>query len=443
MSLLQRYSTPAERRRGCSWADRFTSVALVERNGGAVTGAPTFSPDGVVLDGSSDYITYSLTGQEFDSAGVTIVVEFTPDFATDENQFRYFCDTDVGKRYLILKNNNAANNTLRVYLGNTGLTVIPEATYSPFWNVGSRNILVVSGTTGNSSVWLNGNLILDADATAWTPDEPLTLHVGSDNAGAYRFDGTIHKIQIYKSQLSDAECVDLSTDAVYAYRDTGTLVLPFGAAQHDPTNVRSLDLSGNGAHAVFGDGSTPTTYPKKIARHHGYDFDGGDYLVVPATGLFNSNLLTIALEFWPDFETDENVIRRLFTTDSVAEHAVIKFDNGSANILQIKLGETIIENIAEATYAPFWRKGHRNLLTIAGDATNNLTNVWLNEGHILVDDATAWAAIDPASLYIGSSWAASTFFDGQITHFEVFPSLLTAMQREDFNIRLARKINRV
>jgi hypothetical protein len=46
---------------------------------------------------------------------------------------------------------------------------------------------------------------------------------------------------------------------------------------HDATNLRTLDVSGNGNHFQFGDGSTSTTYPTKLARR-GYSFDGGDYL---------------------------------------------------------------------------------------------------------------------------------------------------------------------
>jgi len=40
MSLLNKNSTPAERARGCVFAENFESQALVEQNGGTVVGAP-------------------------------------------------------------------------------------------------------------------------------------------------------------------------------------------------------------------------------------------------------------------------------------------------------------------------------------------------------------------------------------------------------------------
>jgi hypothetical protein len=51
------------------------------------------------------------------------------------------------------------------------------------------------------------------------------------------------------------------------------------AACHDPVNVRTLDVSGNGLNATFGDGVTPASYPTKLAAR-GYYFNGNSYLNV-------------------------------------------------------------------------------------------------------------------------------------------------------------------
>ena len=81
MSQLLLNTTPCERKRGCTFADRFESQDLVEKNGGAVTGAPTFNvKTGVTLDGAADFLTYNLAGTEFNSDPISIVIEFTPSF---------------------------------------------------------------------------------------------------------------------------------------------------------------------------------------------------------------------------------------------------------------------------------------------------------------------------------------------------------------------------
>ncbi len=79
MSRLLNNSTPAERERGFSFAETFESQAKVALNGGSVTGTLTID-FGATLDGTNDSITHNLQGHEFDSANISIVVEFWPDF---------------------------------------------------------------------------------------------------------------------------------------------------------------------------------------------------------------------------------------------------------------------------------------------------------------------------------------------------------------------------
>ncbi len=440
---LTLYTTPADRARGASFASRFESQALVEKHGGTVTGAPTFAAnEGMTLNGTTDFATFNLTGQEFNSANISIICEFTPDFETDEDATRYLFDASDGHRYLVHKYNNIQNNTLKIHLGHVNITSIPEAAYSPFWNVGTRNILVVSSTTGDTSAWLNGNLILDAAAIAWSAKTPTQLFAGARFNGTGKFKGTIHRLQIFKTQLSDAEVQDISDNTTYHYRNEATLHFPFGIAEHDPSNVRSLDVSGSGAHAVFGDGSTPTTYPTKLTARHGYEYDGGDYMVAPSTGLLNSAGITFALEFWPNFETDENSLRILYDSNFGNRYAAYKNNNAGNNALVVFMGNTNIEGIAEAIYSPFWRSGRRNLLIVTGDSTNNLTNAWLNEGQILTNDATAWTLADPANCWLGAAYNLTAKYDGDITHFAIYPSVLTATQRKDLGIRLQTRASK-
>ena len=126
---------------------------------------------------------------------------------TDENVQRYLwrADEAAANWYFVSKRDNASSNVLRIDLGGTNITSITEATYSPYWQVGQRNVLVVAGTSGNTSAWLNGNLILNGNATAWSPTNPIQLIVGDAGGGASVFDGTISSLKIFHCLLTADE----------------------------------------------------------------------------------------------------------------------------------------------------------------------------------------------------------------------------------------------
>ena len=132
-SAIELCSRPAERARGLSWCGNFSSQQLVENDSGTIHGSPTFSyKEGVTLDGSSDYIQYHLTGQEFFNSELSILVEFTPEFAADEDLYRYFYDADTGGagRCYLYKLNNAGGNKLIIGFGNTGVDSVDFSTVS-------------------------------------------------------------------------------------------------------------------------------------------------------------------------------------------------------------------------------------------------------------------------------------------------------------------------
>ena len=228
----------------------------------------------------------------------------------------------------------------------------------------------------------------------------------------------------------------------FNYRNKAVLDLPMNMAQHDPTNVQTLDVSGGGNNAEFGDGSTAGTFPTKLTKH-GYTFDGGDYLTGTATGLFNSAEISIVMEFYPDFVPSVNVRYWLYTTSSASIYGFYKMDNANSNVLRCYLGNTVIVEIAEATYSPYWRQNGKNVIVITGDSANNVTNVWLNEGHVVDGDTTAWSVADPSTLHIGSRYDAINQFDGKVTKFQVYPFVLTPLQVQDILIDSNQSINNI
>lgn len=456
------FSTPAERRRGCSWADHFESAALVVLNGGAVTGAPTFSPGGVVLDGSSDYITYNLTKQEFFSAKITIVCSFTPAGATSENALRTLYDTSDSHRYAAFKQNNAGSNTLDIYMGHVLIATIPEATYSPHWNVGSPNILVVSGTTGNTSAWLNGIKILNADATAWSAKTPAQLFVGCDYANANKFEGTIHKIQMFREQLSAAECIDICNNAVYAYRDSAVVNLPMSMEQHDPTNVRSLDISGNGHHGVFGDGSTPGTYPTKTDKN-GYDFDGAaEYLAIADADDLSfgdgstDSPFTVSMWIRGDILEDVPYINKSDAMGVNTEWVLMGAVSDAVSFVMVDNSEAAcyvgrsLNPTEYLTYTGQWvhivgvydgtggANQSASVKVYLNGVRRDNANLESNPGNYVAMEPLGADVLIGKSILMGPQWT-----DGKISKVQIFPQGLTPTQIFDLFLSEHRKLNKV
>jgi len=93
MTYLNVNTTHLERKvLRASFGELFRDQYRVERNRGTIFGTPVID-FGATLNGSTDYIKFDLAGSEFNSAELSIVMKFWPDFATDEDNHFYLSDT--------------------------------------------------------------------------------------------------------------------------------------------------------------------------------------------------------------------------------------------------------------------------------------------------------------------------------------------------------------
>jgi len=283
--MLVQNSMPAERMRSCIFAGNFRSETAINRNGGTVTGAPTFdASQGVTLDGTNDYLTYALTGREFYSDPISIVIEFTPDFNWNEDVTRVFIDIEDGaggNRTLIKKEKATSAYVLDIRISEAVTISIPSDTYSPFWLQNQRNVLVISGTTGNTNAWLNGSQILTGNATAWTPhSDGIRLTLGASYVATALFLGTFHSFKVFHALLTAQEATDYSDNSTFTYMNSA-IVFPMligndtGTAITDASGTYSLDKHGA---------------PVKLS-HRGYSLDGAnDYFTRVSDGTFDMDL---------------------------------------------------------------------------------------------------------------------------------------------------------
>jgi hypothetical protein len=264
---------------GFFFRERFLTDTLVVNNNWTLVGNPTLN-NGLVLDGSTQYGRIELP-EAFSSSSITIVIRFTPDFAHDDGTAHYVFDVNPTGDYYVEK---TAADALDLYLGNTSIVSIAAANYGTYWHQNQQNILIVTGTTGDTSIWLNGFEITSSDATAWTPTYPSQFTIGGTHAGGSLFDGTIHEILFGDLLLDDSSCQQLSKD--YLSQNVPDL--------KSLLEIPMLDTAINGDGATYthirgtttqtecllgSDGLTAAEMPT-LLHPRGFSFDGGDFMTI-------------------------------------------------------------------------------------------------------------------------------------------------------------------
>ena len=256
----------------------FLSAQSVAEQGGVITGG-TFN-NGLVQTGTTDKVVYQDKTQLFNSAALTVVVEFTPDFDNDSGDVHYFYDSDGNRNYILL---SGASGNMQIAFNDTQVANIASATVAAEWVTGSKNTLIISSTTGATSVWLNGTLILDAGATSWSKDDLTVFTFGNNATPTTCFTGTLHRMQVFHEAWTAQEAADEYNGVTYSDLDASKslIYLPGRTRFSDGANEVTENLGTEG-DLVCGDGTTSTTYPTFSAPKT-ITFDGGDYLETAGT----------------------------------------------------------------------------------------------------------------------------------------------------------------
>ena len=427
---LVHYTRPAERERGASFADGFESQARVESNGGTVYGSPTFSASqGVTLNGSNDYIQYDLTGQEFFSSELSILIEFTPDFDWDNNSTRaiYYGDS----YFYIVKTNNGGGNKLNMKIHNSFYSILPAA-YSSYWKTNQKNILIISAESGSEKIWLNGEVIATA-STSYTVRTVLNLYIGASNTGVQNFDGIIHRIVVFHAKLSDAECEAYSNGTMWNYENRAVAVWRFRAADHTGTTTkesagRGYDLTINGS-------------PEKL-QTHGYEFDGSsDYLSRADDDTFDpaGDFSVQCVVENDDLSSNAAIISRMASVTSEFSWRV-QYINTNELYLSISKNGT--------AWSQFSLGNAFDTKLIAFTMTYNYVADGSSVGKIYVGSRTAAESTtlagpvynSTAALMLAARGGPGGYFDGSIYYCAYFNEVLNEMQHLDFMIRERHKM---
>lgn len=148
-----------------------------------------------------------------------------------------------------------------------------------------------------------------------------------------------------------------------------------------------------------------------------------DYLLRNINGrLRGLATVSIQAEFQPAFAVGDNEWHHICATDLATRFAIQKTN---VNRLYVYMGGTLLTQILAPDLAAAWNEYGRNVLTVSG--TSGANDIWLNDTHLLVAGATAWAPANSVLLGIGSNetGGAGSLFEGWMRSLRIYNGLLT------------------
>ncbi|MFA5999493.1 MAG: LamG-like jellyroll fold domain-containing protein [Candidatus Paceibacterota bacterium] len=267
MSLLTKYSTPAERLRGCTFADQFEDSVTVEENGGIITGA-TFSNLGCSIVNSSDKIIYPYTIKHTSTTPISVIADVTCNAATGVNQ--YFATIyDASSRFNIAFLYHL-DGVLAVYNN----SAFYKATVGTSFSGRHKFAVSISGTT--ATFYVDGAQIGATVVMSYGNFQPVSIKMGNAATDTRPLNGTMRSLKVFKTALTSQEILDNYTNSTYSYENKTFIDLEMKLADHDGIANTTHDSSRNGY--VMNLGAAAASRPTKLVKR-GYSFDGGDYII--------------------------------------------------------------------------------------------------------------------------------------------------------------------
>jgi len=422
---------PAEVARGCKFAENFRTAGQVVRNGGQVYGSVPIK-DGADFDGVAGRAILFDSYQAFDKSATSVFAEFTPTFSPEDNLTCYMLDSEFADRSIwILALHTGPDNLLQIGIGGSGVFSVSASVFSQYWRKNQKNTLAFSGVPGANRCFLNGVLIATA-STAWTQNTSDYIVVGARYDRTFQFRGAVHKVKIFDVALTDQELVDMHNDTTYNYPNECSLHLPMGMSEHDPDNLRTLDISGNDRHAQFGDGVTSSTFPTKT-RRVGYDYDGDDFLRFFEGGadLITGDAYTVSIQAVPEYDLGTG--GQYYLYDSTPNRFLVTIQTTGA--LSVYAGGTSVLGASLSAMAAFWKKGSVLNFVVVGRASTPYHALYM-DGQLIAESATVWTMGSSTWWNIGSRYSSPyAAWPGQVKSFQVWPKALTPIQIHDLHLK--------
>lgn len=208
---------------------------------------------------------------------------------------------------------------------------------------------------------------------------------------------------------------------------------------HDATNARTLDSSGNGRHATWTAGATA---PTKLSGKHGYSFDGGDYMTIAAPPIATSPMT------WAITVKQNRSYAVGSTTRDVWISSGIDAPYGSR--LALCLFEDTIEmwlygitNSFSGRVGTDWNTGVEMFVVLTHPGGTGTYKTYIN-GRLIVTSASCTPTINgTGTIWLGCYTDLTKVMLGNITRFASWPIALNQMQIYDLQTAWQMKASEV
>lgn len=444
MKLLEKYTTAAERASGCIFAEGFSSLADVYRNGASsVTG--TIKRKKMICVGTGAL--YLMNLEKFIDLGGTIIIRLKQTSSVSSAlRFLTYTNLDSSKGFSFAMNSLGGIFIAQILksAGNYYYTVYKTGYAYKLSNSSHVVVITWDGTSSNKAYIDTDSPLTGVGpggATLGPDTNDSTLRIGPSTSGL-SFTGEIYECKIFVGKVfSQQEVTDYFNRSTYKYMDNAVLDLQMTSNSHDPTNVRTLDSSKHANHATFGDGVTSTTYPTKLTSGRGYSFDGTtDYLLLSdATKVLsngNPDNFTIAALVRKLGGTDYDYIFYRGSTGALKNFGLAFKDSDEISFFSENAATDVDVNIG--TNSSHFGSWNTMIATRSGN------NKYLYWNGILVGSNTAVTTYDitNSSLSVGCTVASTGFANMDVGQLLALNKAITPIQVIDLHKKMMQRINK-
>lgn len=385
--LLNKYSTPAERARGCTFSERFSNAIDIAKNGGTITGTLTYNDGGALFSGSQKVVYNTKLGIKTISFWITLTT-------TTQEIIKLTSSHSISVSAGTLAATGFASPTIRV----NGVATTTITTAKSFVEIDTAtaidcNDIQVGYITGY------GNFIMD-DLKFWT------------------------------AQLTTQEALDYFANATYTYVNKLQVHYPMTMEYHDPTNLKVLDASGRGNHATYVSGLV-----KKQCRGYQFSTAVSKYLTVPTTVNITSSATGFTLSFFLLLNTTAVLNQRVIWQKSATDGMKI-LKAGATTSLQAEMisGGSLTSQLATGAVGD----GRPVNFTLVHDGT--IQTWYVNGVQVSQDTAAAYGSTTNA-MTIGAG--DGVMVDGEMYDFKCSYENWTPLQILDNYLTTRKQLNMI
>ena len=419
MSLITKNTTPAERGRGCVFAELLENPQAVASNNGTITGTPTIN-NGGVFSGTGEYIQYPL-GYSINALNfsITVDLDFTAGRGTTQVLTQFGTGISVNYSGSIVI---ATDDSVRFNInGGTAIYVGTLAT--------GRHTLTATYEGVTRKMYLDGVQLTLNTTAGGSGNANAGVSIGAEIDTTNPFLGTIYSVRYFDQLLTLQEHIDYYNGTTYNYINEPFLNYPMGMAEHDPTNTRTLDVSGSGQHL------TAVNSPVKLTNKKGYIFTNASNEHFDGSGNTISGTDPFSMSIW--FKMDS------LTGD--ANNGICCIGTNASN----NMAMFIVRDSNSEITGGYWN----NIIT-----TNEVVNfgswyhmVQTNDGTTTTvflngierNSGTPTPTITSTTVKVAELTSGSNDMNGEASNFKVWDYSLTPLQVADLYQRELKQFNDV